>query len=540
MEELLTFSSILDTDIPYANVKESRFGALGNGIRDDTASFQEALDTIGDAGGGFIFIPRGQYRVSQLIISDDNIGIVGETGAELLSSATSEAFRVQGDVSNIYFAHFTITGTYANTDSKGITLAGATDVLIEHMLIRDCGDAGIYAADTYTVQRLTVRDNFIDHCGDFGVVLNSDATPGLVSDVVVSGNHLTNFASTTYPAHGVYYKGVYRGVISDNVIRDCLGANASAIIAWESCQDVTIKDNVCEGNFGGILIAGPTTEGIIVEGNTIRNTIGTRDAILVQDEVENIIVADNVLSGGTVSTRGIVVNSLTVRPQKVIVRGNTIADMIGGAIRVDLSDDVLVQGNIIDQTGDTTTFSVYVSDSTDVDISHNRIKGGNRCIMVSGATTLRSSVDYNKISGGSVWGIRIDPAVPSAQCSLIGNDGRGFVGTASAAIDPGGAAMQCIGNRLPSGYSVNLASAATLTLPNVVDIVHVTGTTPITNITISWKDRRVTLKFATGAANMVVDGGNLKMAGNFSPDADDTITFVSEGSNWWEVSRSIN
>jgi len=45
------------------NVKSFPFGALGDGITDDTKSIQRALDLAGTAGGGIVYLPQGQYNV---------------------------------------------------------------------------------------------------------------------------------------------------------------------------------------------------------------------------------------------------------------------------------------------------------------------------------------------------------------------------------------------------------------------------------------------------------------------------------------------
>src|SRR5580693_412143 len=37
------------------------FGAKADGKTDDTASFQKALDAAGQAGGGIVYVPRGNY-----------------------------------------------------------------------------------------------------------------------------------------------------------------------------------------------------------------------------------------------------------------------------------------------------------------------------------------------------------------------------------------------------------------------------------------------------------------------------------------------
>lgn len=88
--------------------------------------------------------------------------------------------------------------------------------------------------------------------------------------------------------------------------------------------------------------------------------------------------------------------------------------------------------------------------------------------------------------------------------------------------------------------SVTVASAATTILPTGFDVLPVTGTTGITSISASGADkgRRVTLVFES--ALTVTDGSNLKLAGDFTTTADDTLTLVCDGTNWFEVCRSAN
>lgn len=84
-----------------------------------------------------------------------------------------------------------------------------------------------------------------------------------------------------------------------------------------------------------------------------------------------------------------------------------------------------------------------------------------------------------------------------------------------------------------------VASSATMTLPQYQSIFRITGTTTITGITATEQaGRTVTLIFA-GALTMT-DGGNLKLAGDFVTSADDTMTLVCDGTNWYETTRSAN
>jgi hypothetical protein len=90
-----------------------------------------------------------------------------------------------------------------------------------------------------------------------------------------------------------------------------------------------------------------------------------------------------------------------------------------------------------------------------------------------------------------------------------------------------------------NGATPSVASAATIALPHGEEVISISGTTNITSITaLGHTNRRVTLVFA--GILTFTDGSNLKLAGNFVTTADDTITLVCDGTNWYEVARSVN
>lgn len=83
-----------------------------------------------------------------------------------------------------------------------------------------------------------------------------------------------------------------------------------------------------------------------------------------------------------------------------------------------------------------------------------------------------------------------------------------------------------------------VASAATIRVTSGITLVTITGTTNITSIVATTEGHLVTLMFQ--GALTFTDGSNLKLAGNFVTTADDTITLVCNGTNWYECARSIN
>jgi hypothetical protein len=90
-----------------------------------------------------------------------------------------------------------------------------------------------------------------------------------------------------------------------------------------------------------------------------------------------------------------------------------------------------------------------------------------------------------------------------------------------------------------AGGGAAIASAATLPVPTG-SVCHVTGTTGITSITTTGLGSGVQFTLIFDGALTVTDGGNLKLAGNFTTSADDTLTLVFDGTNFYEIARSVN
>lgn len=99
-------------------------------------------------------------------------------------------------------------------------------------------------------------------------------------------------------------------------------------------------------------------------------------------------------------------------------------------------------------------------------------------------------------------------------------------------------ALDLLVNKKVGWGSATVASVAALTIPGTATAVTVTGTTNITSITASAAGRIVVLIFADVLT--VTDGSNLKLNGNFVTTADDTITLICDGTNWVEMTRSVN
>ena len=67
-----------------SGISVTQYGAIGDGIADDTEAIQTALDACHANGGGTVIIPNGTYLLSDAVRFYSNMKIVGEPGAVLL------------------------------------------------------------------------------------------------------------------------------------------------------------------------------------------------------------------------------------------------------------------------------------------------------------------------------------------------------------------------------------------------------------------------------------------------------------------------
>ena len=98
------------------------YGAVGDGATDCTASFQEALDAAGAAGGGVVFVPAGQYYFRDTLVMPANVALEGvwrapQRGAPVEAGSVFYVTAGKGEADGIPFLRMS-TGTTL----KGITI----------------------------------------------------------------------------------------------------------------------------------------------------------------------------------------------------------------------------------------------------------------------------------------------------------------------------------------------------------------------------------------------------------------------------------
>ncbi|ACO79521.1 Secreted mannuronan C5-epimerase [Azotobacter vinelandii CA] len=180
------------------NVKD--FGALGDGVSDDTAAIQAAIDAAYAAGGGTVYLPAGEYRVSGgeepsdgCLTIKSNVYIVGagmgETVIKLVDGWDQDVTGIVRsaygeETSNFGMSDLTLDGNRDNTSGKvdgwfnGYIPGedGADrDVTLERVEIREMSGYG-FDPHEQTIN-LTIRDS----------VAHDNGLDGFVADFQIGG-----------------------------------------------------------------------------------------------------------------------------------------------------------------------------------------------------------------------------------------------------------------------------------------------------------------------------------------------------------------
>lgn len=534
------------------------FGAVGNGIADDTAALQ-ALATASkyiNLGGSAY-----SYKVSGTITLQSGTTIIGGFATITQTANLTSIFNIVGrtDIA-ITEVNFVGVGTdYAESDANPSATA----------VYSNSGEARIqiignkFTNFSYASVRFKAATD-IQFCNN--IVVGVD-TPTITAGV--SGRSYGFLADT----------GCDRVLVSGNTV-----SKGGQGLRIESTSNARVSDNYIYNIIGQHgMYFGSNIQNLAVTGNNVKST----SLIGIKVQAQNTTVNSNniAITGNTITSTGDQGINFTnaagstlqpVQNFNVTITGNTFSDITATAINVQNTNIATIGNNSIYQANGS---GINLSACTFVDVSNNLVNdieySGirdeapctnvnitenilNNCatgahagdaygIFIQSGTTLE--ISGNTITDGAanmIYGIYVAGGSQPSQ-SIFNN--QVFNSTAQAirfasATDE----IAMYANNLlvgTTGASVNnpdipdVTAAATITLSTALNVFRINGATGITSInTAGHSGHQVTLIFTSTPT--VTDGSNLKLAGNFVATADDTLTLACDGSNWYEVARSAN
>ncbi len=296
------------------------YGATGDGVTDDTAAIQAAIDAVGGTGGTLL-VPDGVYMINAVVAGSKGLVLRSDMTLRLSPGAVLKALANGSDGYAILYLpavkNVTITGgalegdrgahTAATGESgMGILIASSERVCVAGITARECWGDGFYVGGATGCRDITFCHVVADHNRRQGLsVVKADG-------VLVRHSTFKN-TQGTLPECGIDIEPNAGETVANMRIQDCAFLNNSgsgiqngvalANTGSSYVRDVVIEGNVITGNGFGAAGGGPggggieisNTAGHRVVDNAIRdnNNWGVR----LRDNADGTVVSGNVVSG---------------------------------------------------------------------------------------------------------------------------------------------------------------------------------------------------------------------------------------------------
>jgi len=493
--------SIPSTDTGFLNVRN--FGAVGDGSTNDAPAIQAALNAARDAGGGWVIVPAGTYRLATLplrIYRNTRLTLspaarfVRATGATMLLNGDSgqnfPGFTGHGNIvieGGIWDMQATATGL---TDSRMcISIGHAERVLIRDLEVRDV--PGFHA-----IEFNSTKGGTVDNCSFRGYTDpgGRSLTEAIQIDLAAGSGYFGGFGPYDFtPCEDIVIRGCYFGGSSTPgtlAWARGIGSHSSIIGRWHkrifvaNCtfegtldaavrtyawEDVTVANSVFVGCYMGIQSRTVDTSrtadtvdtngnqtnasqhqwGLTITGNLFRD-IGSGDgAIVVQGEATGKCI-QTTITGNTI--RGVAGGKSGIRIQhayRYTITGNAIHGATGTGISQDTTDGGLVANNRVHDSG---LSGISAGSCVENVVTNNHVTVcGLHGVHVAGGSNLRVAGNYVKAAGrtdGTGNGYRVTSG--ASRVSIIGNtytmNGSGNEASHALNITAGNSGVRRYGN----------------------------------------------------------------------------------------------
>lgn len=240
------------------------FGAKGDGVSDDTASIQAAINYLQalatlSAEGATLYLPAGFYKLSAALTVSDQIVIRGE-GAESTKLQTTSGYIFDVSSASVEFHDLFFVGPSIGP-GNGVKLTNGNNCIIERCVFQN-QTTGIDLISSYAVE---VRGCIFDVCYTYGIYASTSAHNLLVE------------------ASGFFTCGVAGGgqairlaAASDNI--NIINADfeyCATNVDLQDCSSVQITGCYMEYHRDEALNFRGTCYGVIIESNWIALGLNT-------------------------------------------------------------------------------------------------------------------------------------------------------------------------------------------------------------------------------------------------------------------------
>lgn len=316
------------------------YGAVGDGVNDDTAGFQAAIDSLPTAGGT-VEVPAGTYRIDAVVsvrlrsymhlkLSQDAKLVAKPNSAErsnvLYVNKVRDVEISGGQIIGERNGHNGTAGEWGH----GIYVRGSSNVTVRDTHISKCwGDGLVIAGATmWEAPAIPSKNVFVANIVCTGC-RRQGLSVGYVNDVKVYDSEFSNSSGVT-PQCGIDIEPENGNTAYKVLFDNCLvrGNARYGMLLYKGSQGVTVRSCIVENN-GSCGIVTRNAIATFITTSTIRNNSAT--GIFIQEGTKNCQISGNT-SYGNYNRLG----TITRTPFQ----------MSGWSSRIER--DILIQGNVSD------------------------------------------------------------------------------------------------------------------------------------------------------------------------------------------------
>lgn len=247
--------------IGSASVNVRNAGALGNGVHNDTAAFQAAINSL-PATGGTVYVPAGRYMIDAVtsIKLRSHTRLKMDPSAQLVALPTSstryyvvKAWGVTdvevtgGQIIGERVKHIGTTGEWG----MGVDVRSSANVYLHDFKVSDCWGDGVYVGATGSASTAVPASNVTIA----RIVSNNNRRQGLsitvVDKVYVYGSVFSN-TNGTAPQSGIDIEPMTQGL----------------------SKNIRIENSTMTGNMGNGLELHDYVSGLVVKSSTLKQNNG--------------------------------------------------------------------------------------------------------------------------------------------------------------------------------------------------------------------------------------------------------------------------
>lgn len=321
------------------------FGAVGNGVADDTTAIQNALNA---ATGRGVYFPAGTYRISTTLVIKTNTTLVGDGIGKSIIKLTSgfgaAVTAIRNDVitgtANVYYdADLEFYGlTFDGNNNASRTAELVAILKVQNVIFSNCSFQNhTYIALAMTASRnMTVTECYFTNNGRPSP--STVSAPALWIATSVQGTPFEARVENNFFYNNNWSAAYFmptRGSFSNN---NCVDNGESTIFCNDTGAYLRIENNNISGavrsniSASGIECGSPYT---VIVGNTI-DSCGAEGIALT--DVQNVTIADNMIFNNGQETayypfaNGITIIGTVVAPNQpdhIQIHGNRIGDRQG-------------------------------------------------------------------------------------------------------------------------------------------------------------------------------------------------------------------